>query len=120
MLTKTIVLSSTLTMVLASLLSKAELNPSITVGRCREIVVRRGAFGGNQQQPISFSVQECHRVHVEESAFSRVQRIVLSSVHQLELDAYAFRFSGAAASGTADISADITIQHATLEGKAAP
>ena len=88
----------------------------MTVGRCREIHVRKGAFGHNAHHPISFTSQQCKSVRIEESAFSRVQRIVLSVIDQLHLDANAFRFSGLPSSDNNVINADITINSATLKG----
>ena len=104
---------------------QVERDTTVTVGRCRQLVVKSNAFASHPLRPVAFYSSQCYVVRIDESAFSRggLHRFVLADVHQLQLASQAFRFTSGAAGITStalasDIRADISIQHATMTGAA--
>ena len=93
---------------------QVELETTVTIGRCRQLVIKSGAFVSHPLKPVAFYSSQCHSVRVDESAFSRLHRLMMDEIQMLELASYAFRFTTTGAGSGAR--ANIAIRRATMTG----
>ena len=85
----------------------------MTIGRCRQLAIKNGAFVSHPQRPVTLYSSQCHVVRIEELAFSRLSRLSLTNIQSLHLASQAFRF----ATGSPDhIRTEIIIEHANMTG----
>lgn len=89
-----------------------ELETTVTIGRCRQLVIKSGAFISHPLKPVALYSSQCHSVRVDESAFSRLYRLTLDDIQMLELSSYAFRFATTGSGARANIA----IRRVTMAG----
>ncbi|KAK4016043.1 hypothetical protein OUZ56_031004 [Daphnia magna] len=87
---------------------------TVTVGRCRQLTIKSGAFSSHPLKPVTLSSSDCHTVRIEELAFSRLSRLTLSNIQSLHLASQAFRFATGTPVDGDHIRTEIVIEHANM------
>lgn len=89
----------------------------VTIGRCRQLVIKSGAFVSHSLGPVSLNSSHCHAVRIEESAFSRLSRLTLTNIQMLYMASHAFRFTTGSPLDEDHIKTEILIEHTNMTGQ---
>jgi hypothetical protein len=93
-----------------------ETKTAVTIGRCRQLLIKTAAFVSHSLSPVALNSSHCHSVRIEESAFSRLSRLTLANIQFLRLASHAFRFTTVSPLDGDHIKTEILIEHVTMTG----